>query len=194
MVLMDKICPSCKSPIMDDNQRFCEGCGMELIKSEKIKCNNCGEEVREDGQQFCFTCGKKIVENPANKNNNDGKNKKILVSKQLLAKLIKNNNDLEKIQVEENQLPAEAIVVEEGTEALPDTTSDQAPAPTGNKKSRFKRKDKPNKNKADKNDLIKGNKGNQQNKTDTMKVLAPIAKEIKEDIDFRRKLQSLFDI
>lgn len=53
---MPKVCPQCKTLIMDDS-KFCPECGYSLIKV----CKKCGVQL-SDTVKFCPECGTVVEE------------------------------------------------------------------------------------------------------------------------------------
>ena len=50
------VCPKC-SRQLDDEAKFCDGCGEKILKS--ITCPSCGKQM-SGGFIFCQYCGKKL--------------------------------------------------------------------------------------------------------------------------------------
>lgn len=70
---MVKNCPNCGTQL-DDNIKFCTGCGSNVENVGSTFCQNCGAAL-QDGVQFCNSCGSPVrganpAQNQAPNNNN----------------------------------------------------------------------------------------------------------------------------
>ena len=56
---MVKTCDKCGAQVLDDNAKFCSGCGAEMVE-KLIFCSQCGKKSPDPKARFCPDCGAEL--------------------------------------------------------------------------------------------------------------------------------------
>lgn len=161
---MNETCPRCKSIINDKDVRFCEVCGEELI----VQVEDSGVGDADVKSEHALS-----------------------VSKELLKKLITDSAHLQEIEKDVQLLDDERVALQQGAISIP---SSQRTSQINDDPLQLVKKTRKTKRGKKKEGCSNVKTENTQPRADILKVLAPIADNMKEEADFKRKINSLFNI